>query len=198
METWERFTYVIWICLVGFGFETRFKMMRKIADFAMDLLRQEHAAVQNPAPAVQILDAMQEIDAMRKNEFEQRSFEAWVEAERKDGCMLKHKEKNKTEADDEEPEAEGKDEQLEAIFRELLGEEDPEPEPEIGEAQVAVYGPQNAANDLERKYGNLDDKNVQDRMRRTFWQNVNSSGQGDVDNVKRRRISQFYKDGDED
>ena len=35
-------------------------------------------------------------------------------------------------------------------------------------------------------------------MRRTFWQMMNTDGQDEVENAKRRKIADLYKDGDEE
>ena len=59
------------------------------------------------------------------------------------------------------------------------------------------HGPRNAANALERKYGNLNDMKVQSRMRRTFWQMMNTPGRDENENTKRRPIGDIYKSGDE-
>ena len=63
---------------------------------------------------------------MRKEEMEQRRFEAWVEAERKDGCKLKRK----IGAEDKQKDV------FDDLFQELLAD-DPEPEPEVTEIVIA-------------------------------------------------------------
>ena len=63
--------------------------------------------------------------------------------------------------------------------------------------EPVIYGPKTF---LEYKYGNDvdNDKKVRSRMRRSFWQNIYTNCKDGEDNVKRARIGEFYKDGDED
>ena len=71
-----------------------------------------------------------------------------------------------------------------------------DPAPAV-EEPVSLYGPKTF---LEYKYGNDvdNDKKVQSRMRRAFWQMMNTPGRDANENVKRCRIGDFYKMGDED
>ena len=89
------------------------------------------------------------------------------------------------------------EEEIDAFIDELM--QGPAPAavdpPEAGEP--VCYGPQTF---LEYKYGNDvdNDKKVQNRMRRTFWQNIYTNGKDEDDNVKRHCIGEFYKNGDEE
>jgi hypothetical protein len=91
------------------------------------------------------------------------------------------------------------DEEIDAFIVELMqGLPAPvavDPPEEAGEP--ACYGPKTF---LEYKYGNDvdNDKKVQNRMRRTFWQNIYTDGKDEEDNAKRHHIGDFYKSGDED
>ena len=89
------------------------------------------------------------------------------------------------------------EEEIDAFIDELM--QGPAPAavdpPEAGEP--VCYGPKTF---LEYKYGNDvdNDKKVRSRMRRSFWQNIYTNCKDGEDNVKRARIGEFYKDGDEE
>ena len=95
--------------------------------------------------------------------------------------------------------------EIDAFVDELM--QDPPVDPAVGPdaalvdpvavEPVAPYGPKTF---LEHQYGdNVDnDKKIRSRMRRTFWQMMNAPGRDEDENVKRLRIGEFYKMGDED
>ena len=82
--------------------------------------------------------------------------------------------------------------EIDAFIDELM--QSPAP---VVEEPVSLYGPKTF---LEYKYGNDvdNDMKIQSRMRRTFWQMMNTPSRGEDENIKRCRIGEFYKMGDED
>ena len=90
--------------------------------------------------------------------------------------------------------------EIDAFVDELM--QDPPVDPAVGPDTALVdpvvpYGPKTF---LEHQYGdNVDgDKKIRSRMRRTFWQMMNTAGRDEDENVKRLRIGDFYKMGDDD
>jgi hypothetical protein len=203
MGLWYRFTFMIWMCLKGFDFRTRFKMMWKITDFVRGLQVQELTAatvqaspvqdspVQDPDPEEDVPSWEAEMDSMLKDVFDAP------------GAVQEEEEEEKEEEEEEKPEPES-DQEVRDMMREALhqvleeasAEADADMMQELFGPEVP-YGPRNAANVLERKYGDLDDMKVRSRMRRTFWQMMNTPGQDADDNHKRRRIGDLYKSGDD-